>query len=200
MQIKAEDIRRHYESLSDEALLEIDPTELTEVARQCYQTEMEKRGLTEDAPPAGEEWATDDEAIEDTGVDPDWLEHASCPVSYRAVPGSNHAADVSRARDVLTDAGIPCHVSVIPPDPNSGSHYDEYQILVPAGLNLKAVSVLDCEIFNPDMEADWSAHFAQLSDDELKALKPEVICAGLLDRAQRLKRVWQDEISHRKSG
>jgi predicted RNase H-like HicB family nuclease len=42
--------------------------------------------------------------------------------------------------------------------------------------------VLDREIFNPEVEAEWAAHFQALSDEELHALSPEAICAGLQDR------------------
>ena len=72
-----------------------------------------------------------------------------------------------------------------------------YQVLVPQSLNLEAVSVLDVEIFNPQTEAEWRAHLACLSDDELRELKPEIICAGMLDRAERLKRAYIDEIARR---
>ena len=71
-------------------------------------------------------------------------------------------------------------------------------MLVPAALNLKAISVLDKEVFNPDMEADWRAHFGALSDEELLALKPEIICAGLLDRVARLTRAYSEEMTRRK--
>jgi hypothetical protein len=89
---------------------------------------------------------------------------------------------------------------VASPDPRHEDvhHFDEYRALVPASLNLKAISVLDKEIFNADLEADWRAHFAALSDEELRALNPEIICAGLLDRVERLTRAYTDEIARRR--
>jgi hypothetical protein len=69
--------------------------------------------------------------------------------------------------------------------------------MVPGALNLKATSILDKEVFNPQLESDWRIHFASLTDGELGALNPDVICAGLVDRIARLKRVYNDEISRR---
>jgi hypothetical protein len=139
------------------------------------------------------------EADEEAEVEPDWMEHAACPCSFTAVPGSNHAEEAARAEDVLMAAGIPCHLEVVPGDPQSqeGPRYDEYRVLVPEPLNLKAISVLDQEIFNPQMEEDWRGHFAALSDEDLAQLSPDMICAGLLDRAERLKRAYNDEIGRR---
>jgi hypothetical protein len=45
LDVTAEDFIRHYESLSDEALLEIDPAELTEIACRCHADEVTRRGL-----------------------------------------------------------------------------------------------------------------------------------------------------------
>jgi hypothetical protein len=71
----------------------------------------------------------------------------------------------------LEAAGIPCHLSVheIEPEAPVDDSPQRYE---------HATSVLDQEIFNPEVEADWTAHFQALSDEELRALGPEVICAG----------------------
>ena len=195
MQVTPDELRRYYASLSDEMLLEIDPASLTDAARSCYESEFAKRELSpDDGPLPAEEYI--EESFE---VEPDWMEYAACPCSFTAVPGSDHAHDAERAREVLRAAGIPCHLSVASPDPPSEQvqRFDEYRALVPASLNLKAISVLDKEIFNADLEADWSAHFAELSDAELRALNPEIICAGLLDRVERLTRAYTGEIARR---
>ena len=195
MQVTPEELRQYYASVSDEMLLEIDPASLTDAARRCYESEFAKRGLSPDAVPLpAKEYV--EESFE---VEPDWMEYAACPCSFTAVPGSNPALDAERARDVLRAAGIPCHLSVAALDPRSEQvqRFDEYRALVPASLNLKAISVLDKEIFNADLEADWRAHFAELSDEELRALNPEIICAGWLDRVERLTRAYTDEIARR---
>jgi hypothetical protein len=193
LQVTSEELRRHYASLSDEALEQIDPEELTEIARQCYQQEVESRGLSGDTEPLP---ASEMALEEDFDVEPDWLEHAACPCSYTAAPGSNHAPEAARAHDVLIAAGVPCYLALVEAD---GTNQEEYRVLVPEALNLKAISVLDREIFNPEMESDWRTHFAALSDEELRPLRPEIICAGLLDRVARLTRVYNQEIARRKS-
>ena len=197
MQVTPDELRQYYASLSDEMLAEIDPANLTDAARRCYESEFAERRLTPDAGPLPAE----EDVQEGFEVEPDWMEHAACPCSFTAVPGSNHAPDAERAREVLLAAGIPCHLSVTPPDPQNedSKRFDEYRVLVPASLNLKAISVLDKEIFNADLEADWTTHFADLSDEELRALNPDVICAGLLDRVDRLTRAYNDEIARRRS-
>ncbi len=45
MEITAEDFRRHFDLLSDQALLATNRDELVDVARACYDEELEKRGL-----------------------------------------------------------------------------------------------------------------------------------------------------------
>lgn len=205
MQVTSEELRRRYASLSDEEIQEIDPEGLTELARKCYEREVEARGLAgEAAPPGAREDAGEDageEPEESYEAEPDWLERAACACSYTAFPGTNHAPDAARARDALLAAGVPCHLSVSSPEPESDDPqaYDEYRVLVPESLHLKATSVLDKEIFNAELEADWRAHFATLSERELREVKPEVVCAGLLDRVDRLTRAYRDEIARRKS-
>ena len=197
MKVTPDELRQYYASLSDEMLLRIDPADLTDAARRCYESEFAERHLQPDAGPLPAAEALEEEFE----VEPDWLEHAACPCSFTAVPGSNRAPDAERAREVLLAAGIPCHLSATPPDPRNedSKRYDEYRVLVPASLNLKAISVLDKEIFNADLVADWITHFADLSDEELRALNPVVICAGLLDRVERLTRAYNDEIARRRS-
>jgi len=70
--------------------------------------------------------------------------------------------------------------------------------MVPGALNLQATSLLDKEIFNPGVETDWRAHLEALSDDELRGLNAEMICAGLLDRIKRLRRAYDDELARGK--
>jgi len=196
LQVTPDELRQYYASVSDEMLLEIDAASLTEAARRCYESEFAKRGLSPHAEPLPA-WGDVEDRFE---VEPDWMEYAACPCSFTAVPGSNHAHDAEHAREVLRAAGIPCHLSVAAPNPRSEEvqRFDEYRALVPASLNLKAISVLDKEIFNADLEADWRAHFAELSDEELRALNPQIICAGLLDRVERLRRAYTDEIARRR--
>ncbi len=45
MRISAEDLRRQYADLSDDALLEVDREDLVELARTCYDEELARRNL-----------------------------------------------------------------------------------------------------------------------------------------------------------
>jgi len=51
LDITAEDFRRHFDLLSDQALLATNRDELVDVARACYDEEIEKRGLANPAEP-----------------------------------------------------------------------------------------------------------------------------------------------------
>lgn len=203
MQIDLEDLRRHYESLTDDELLEIEPSDLTDQARGCYEWEMKRRKLTSEAePPAGGEEDAEEAQAETGGAeaDPDWLETAVCACSYVNHAGDSGSTQAENAAAVLEAAGIPCEIEVTefdPPVPDQ-PRGQEYRVMVPGALNLKATSILDKEIFNPQMEADWRSHLSVLTDADLQALTPDVICAGMADRIARLKRVYQEEIARRK--
>ena len=47
------------------------------------------------------------------------------------------------------------------------------------------------------LEAEWRSHFEALTDAQLRALTPDVICAGLADRIARLKRAYNEELARR---
>lgn len=200
MQINREDLRRHYASLSDDELAEIDATDLTPAARECYEAEVRERNA---AGSEGEEEAIAMAAAEAYApeIGEGWVEHAAVACAFSAVPGSTAAEDAARAQDALLGANVPCELSVISADPedDEGSRWDEYRVLVPEALNLKALAVIDKELFNPQMEADWRAHLASLPDEILRALTPEVICSGLLDRVERLTRAYNEEVERRGS-
>lgn len=46
MQVNPEDFRRRFENLSDDALLEVNRDELVDIARDFYDAELARRGLT----------------------------------------------------------------------------------------------------------------------------------------------------------
>jgi len=214
MQIDRQELSAHYASLSDEELLELDRAELTEVAQRFYDSELAKRHLTPEdtetpvephgraAPVDAAEGADEDEdgaaVINfDAGPEPDWLEDATCARSYAVLPGGS-AADAGDAHDALVAAGIPCHISVKTFDPNDPKPQYYYCVMVPGARNLEAASALAMAIDNPKEEEMWRAHFEVLSDEELRVLKFDAICAGLRDRLARLKRAYGDEVARRK--
>jgi hypothetical protein len=216
LQVNPEDLRHYYTSLSDEALLELDRATLTEVAQRCYDDELAQRKLSSrnakssvdshaavtqpEQEDGGDE--IDDEFDIDAQPKPDWLDDAAYACSFAYSPGDVSADDAKKARAVLLAAGIPCHVAE---EKIAKALYEPqvryvYAVMVPGALNLEAISVLAKEIFNPRDEAEWKVHFETLSDEELRAMNSATICAGLLDRMNRLKRTYDAEIARRKLG
>ena len=192
MKVDTDYLRRHYAELSDEALREIERGELVDAAQKCYDEEVARR-RSEGAPHAASAplEVADDEDYNEAG--PDWLEGAACVCTFTNAPGSDSQLDAAEARDAIEAAAIPCHIAL----EEIGERRSEYRVLVPSSRTLEAMSILDRDVFNARLEAEWTAHLAGLSDSELRALSPNLICAGLLDRAERLKRVYEDEVARR---
>ena len=199
MQINLDDLRDHYRSLTEDELLEIERADLTEAAQRCYDEEISRRGLRDHRDPAPQPEPEEEPEPVDMDADPDWLKDAAIACSYTSVPGGTAATDADHARDVLQEAGIPCQISVEENDPNNadGPRFPEFRVMVPGALNLKATAVLDTEVFNEGLETEWRSHFEALTDAQLRALSPDVICAGLADRIARLKRAYNDELARR---
>jgi len=213
LQVNPDDLRHYYDSLSDEALQQIDRVTLTEMAQQCYDDELAQRKLSSGhaesshaavTPPDQEDGGGEinDEFDLDAQPIPAWLDDAARACTFTYLPGDVSTDDAKNARAALLAAGIPCYVEeqkIDKPRYEPAVLY-EYSVMVPGALNLKAISVLDKEIFNPKVEADWKVHLETLSDEDLRALNSETICAGLLDRMNRLKRAYDQEIARRKPG
>ena len=89
LEINPEEIRRHYEELSDEGLLAINPTDLTELARQYYDAELTTRGLQPESSDAAELQLHEELAVVETFV-------------------SSEEAALGRA--LLRSAGIPAYL------------------------------------------------------------------------------------------
>jgi hypothetical protein len=210
MRIDPEDLRRHYESLSDEGLLDIDRDDLAAMAQGIYDREIARRGLdrgpeTEEAPYGFEQDESAEDAAEpapyedEDGPPPAWLEDAACPWSNVMSPGVDYSGSGAEVQAVLRAAGIPSRNVVKPPEQEpAGPPRGLYCVMVPGELNDRAFSVIERKIFNPQREADLRNHLAMLTDEELLALKPEDLWGALLDRAERMKRAYLDEIARRK--
>ena len=201
MKIDTEYLRRHYADLSDEALLEIDRSELVEGAQRCYDEEVARRrsmaGQDAGTAPLDDADAADEE---EDGPGPEWLESAACVCTFVQMRGIDAQVDAADARDVLKAAGIPCRIALqkTQEEGDAAERQPEWRVLVPGARTLEAVSVLDRDLFNARLEAEWQAHLEVLSDEDLRALNPEKICAGFLDRAERLRRVYRDEMARRR--
>jgi hypothetical protein len=193
--VDLEKLRRQYGMLNDEALLEINPKELVDAARQVYEAELRARNLRPTHrldPLTGEDELPD---LEAQGEAPDWLEDAIAVMSIAQTPGSNPADQMADARIVLDQTRIPNYLTIREPAERGDNAL--YELMVPAAQHLNALSVLDQKIFNPRMEEDWKAHFSTMTDDELMELDAEVLVAGLRDRIDRLVRAYEDELLKR---
>ena len=181
--IDIEYLRRHYADLSDDALAEIAREDLVEAARRCYDEEAARRRPERHG-----------RADPPRSVKPMDFEEggAACACVFSDHPGSHAAEDAAEARQVLAAAGLPCRVAREQGDP------PEWRVLVPGARELEAMSILDCEIFNPRLETEWRAHFDDLPEDDLRRLDVEAMCAGLLDRVRRLRKAYEDAMRERR--
>ena len=128
---------------------------------------------------------------------PEWLEDGICVFALQIAAGDESANRVDDAIAILEDAGVPCHSVIKEGENRNRTVYMEAEVLVPSSQHLRAASLLDLHLLNQEMEAEWKGHFETLSDDELMELEAEDLVAGLLDRADRLKRAYEDELLKR---
>jgi hypothetical protein len=203
VQIDPDELRRYYASLSDESLLELDRGELTDIAVEAYDSELAQRGLDADSESGSE---SDSEAgdpgwqAEPGDGEPDWLDEASCACTFPAGrPGDRAAPEADHALAVLKAAGIPCHLvanKLDPPAALPDPPY-EYGLMVPTKFHKLAESVLDKQISNLEVEAEWKMYFDSLSDEELRDVDSEGLFAGLRDRLDRATRAYQEALTAR---
>jgi hypothetical protein len=188
-QIDPEHLRKHYSSLSDEAFDEIRRDELTSAAQTIYDEERSQRE------PESEEAPLPNIRLD---PEPDWMNDASCACSFPALPGQFNAPDADHVRDVLDAAGIPVYVGAHQEDaPVTSRQICEIRIMIPSRSMLEAESVLDREIYNPQIEDLWKAHFETLSDKEFRELDFEALIGGLTDRIARLRQAYKEELTAR---
>ena len=195
MKIEPEDFRRHYESLSDEALLEIDRNELVPIAQQIYDQEVGRRDLAldqTDDPPADEE-----QPVSGFHEDANWGDNTACAYSaYVQRAGDDATQRMLLARDMLTAAGIPAELSYRKEKPEN-REMDVCEVVVPAQLILYAGSLIEKEIFNAEHEKAYRLYFSSLSDEELRSVDRNLLFGGLVDRLERVRRAYGDEVSKR---
>ena len=148
MQVSPDDFRRHFELLSDAALLETNREDLVETARGCYDEEVARRGLNSPA------------------VD----ETAGEPVTHQASPGEELVAiatynipeEASLARGLLESAEIPYHLE------NEFAALGGFQLrlLVPAAFEAEALEILEAEISDEELAAQAEAAGITEEDSE----------------------------------
>jgi hypothetical protein len=130
-------------------------------------------------------------------VTPEWLEDGTVVFAVTVTGHTDAAVRMDQAVEALTGAGVPCHVIPRERETGSGAIVQDYELIVPPKQHLRAISVLDREMLNAEMEADWRGHFDAMTDDELLELDEDALAGGLRDRADRLVRAWEDELLKR---
>jgi hypothetical protein len=164
------DFRQHYGALSDKALLRLNPDDLTDIARQCYQVELSHRRLKRAVPPRLLEPEPEQPQLVSLG--PRYsAENLPWESTAVAVAEYEYAEDAERARDVLERAGIPCALVGRKEDASLGysrRYRGKWIALVVPGSSLDAAQQrLRAEIDEPSAEEDYANHFVEFSDDEL---------------------------------
>lgn len=142
MQIDPEEFRRRYAELSDEALLEINRVELTEIAREYLDLELAGRGLS-----SGPE------------TEPEPGERADL-LPLAAFPSPSEAA---MARTLLRSAEIPAYLDS--ELTSAGATATGEQILVPASFLEQAKEILDAPIISEE-ELIRQAEAASETEDD----------------------------------
>jgi hypothetical protein len=103
---------------------------------------------------------------------------------------------------VLEAAGIPCYLELIEITEEEKKLYQlpthRWRLMVPANLNLRAISTLQRDIDNQEFEAVWKAQLEALSDRELLATNPEIVFCGLFDRIERVTKAYEEEVARRR--
>lgn len=208
MRIDRRELGRHYASMKDEALLDLNREDLTEAAQKIYDLEIVRRGLNINLPSREDTSLQDgdsphrDPILKRADPAPDWMEDAVVACSFVSSPGNAAEEKASRAQNVLQAACIPNCLSVTQEPEAGGGHSFQkiLSVLVPVELAPHAASILDRDLLNEEFEAEWRDQLNMLSDKDLLVLDPEVFCAGLLDRVARMQRAYAEEIRRRKLG
>lgn len=198
MKLNIEDLRRHYASLSDEALRSINREELVEIAQQCYDQELAKREPFDGVHGASSSQVAAEKSEEGEDIS-DWVEDAACACTFLDYPGQNAGVAAGEARTALEKAGIPCYIEQRPTEPYEPPvlPQNEYRVLVPGQFNLQATSALNKEIFNAQSADAWRAHFQVLTDDELANTKIEDFVGGFIDLVDRITTAYDEEMTRR---
>lgn len=137
--ISLDDFRRHFELLSDEALLATSRDDLVEGARGCYDEELARRGLKS----AGSAEAEELPAPEPVNPDDELVLIATYTIYDEA----------NLARGLLESASIPFHLA------NEYVALGGFQLrlMVPAAWEEQALEILESQISDEDLAAQAEA-------------------------------------------
>ena len=146
MQIDPDEFRRHYDSLSDEALLEVNRDELVEVAQQCYDLELAHRGIKrESQTPA---------ALEKRVESQEWVLAATFL----------SAEEANLAHAMLESAAIPARLES--KNTSSWTGFGGLRLLVPSALLEEAQVIIASPISEEELIAQAEAEPEPAPDSE----------------------------------
>jgi hypothetical protein len=147
MNVGTDDFRRHFELLSDDALLETNRDDLVTVAQVCYDEEILRRGLDSgvtEGDVAAEPSATGD------------VDELVMIATYLSGDEAN------LARGLLQSAEIPCRLDT----PRVALGGFEIHLSVPASLAENALAVLGDEISDDELAAQAEAAGPHPEDED----------------------------------
>lgn len=157
MEVTSADFRRHFEILSDAALLETNREDLVDIARQCFDEEVSRRGLNAaDNPPE-----IDGEATEPPASGGEELVLLGTFVS---------GDEVNLVRGLLESASIPSHVL----SPLGSLAGIEFRLMVPASFEEHALEVLEMQISDEELAAQAEAAAPFEADPEETAEEEQI--------------------------
>lgn len=137
MTINADDFRRHFEILSDDALLATNRDDLVESARQCYDEEVARRNLNQET-----------ESAEPAAMQP--VPEGDQLVSISTFMSGEEA---NLARGLLEDGGIPAILA----NEHSGLGMFQLELKVPESFVDQALEILEMEISDEELAAQAEA-------------------------------------------
>jgi hypothetical protein len=160
VQIDPEDFKRHYELLSDDALLDIDRDELVDAARAYYDAELAERNL---APPDTEKSMSSPVPRDDPSAAPGQTEDGlQLVATFLSLDEANFA------RGLLQSAHITCSLENEHGVQWAGN--GALRLMVPASAYDQACEILGFEISEEDLIAQAEAGTAEppeaSADDE----------------------------------
>jgi len=156
MKVTNEELRRHYDSLSDSALLEIQKSDLTDVARACYEEECARRGLTghsatsEDSPAQAEDGAS----------------HPADVRPLVKIAEGLSFEEARYARELLSAAGIPSDVGNANPGGSFSYSVGDLFVQVPEDFAEQAREALETELTDEELAAQAEAAAPEPDDGE----------------------------------
>jgi hypothetical protein len=144
MKVDAEDFRRVYESMNDDALLAVNRDDLVEMAQECYDAEVARRGL------AGELASAPGAGSPAPGESPTMVEVATF----------TDLEDARLARELLKAAEIPCDLENSDP-----TGLGVFRLSVPPDCVEPAHEVLETQISDEELAAQAEAA-GELEEEE----------------------------------